>query len=256
MDNLDENSFDDMIEGETPELDVKPDGTVAIEEEQLETPDISQFVEEEPSKIEEPETVIPETEVAHVSPFEQKFNELGLSRQFPGGIDEMLSKIPDMNRYITSLEGERNALRDRQAPEQPNPEPTTEDIFDDPRNYIKQAVAGEMETVNNKLADYEYKSFVASKPDFAQMEPLMEEQLRNNPGLRTLRLDAMPILYRMAKSEQVLNAPPPAPAPAPTVNKDSAQISASKKVETNKDTSNMTMKELENHFGVIPLYND
>ena len=72
---------------------------------------------DEPSKTDEPAEQVPEgtEDKVELSETEKRFIELGLDKQFKGGLSEAIQRLPDMNKYITALENERNALRSQTA---------------------------------------------------------------------------------------------------------------------------------------------
>jgi hypothetical protein len=240
-----------IIDGE-PEPDTVTDSegrVTAVDEEIVDTT--------EPSKVEEPVEAPPDTEQER-SEHEKRFYEMGLDKQFKGGMDEMLRRIPDMNSYITSLEKERNEYR-RQLEGTPKEEPkapSPDDFYNDPVTAINRIMDDKMSTVNSQIADMRVQTFIASKPDYGEMEPLMLEQLQNNPGLRQLGIDAYPVLYQMAKATQLNKVADEAAKKAPvTVPDKSAAESTVGKKTTSPPTDSMeywrnkSLKDIENEAG-------
>jgi hypothetical protein len=205
-------------------------------------PDISQIIEDEPApKTDEPaEEQAPEgTGEPELSDHEKKFFELGLDKQFKGGLDEVLQRIPNMNKYISDLELRNKTLLENQAtpPAEPaKPElPSAEEFYEKPIESIQKMlnakVNEQLSGINEKLIQYEAKNFENSVPDYKQMEPLMMDQLNLNPGLKQLGTDAFPILYKMAKAQQLSDtAPAPTTPEVKVIDKASAETSAGKKV--------------------------
>lgn len=90
--------------------------TTIVDDEELKPTEVTQPIEtEQPEETKPTETepgVKPEvgTETKPeepADPYAARFKELGLDRQFKGGIDEMLRRVPDMNRELTRLQMER-----------------------------------------------------------------------------------------------------------------------------------------------------
>ncbi len=104
----------------------------------------------------------------------------------------------------------------------------------------------------------EAEAFVNSKPDYAEMEPLMEQALQENPGLRSLGIKALKPLYEMAKGKQLSKIQA---APAPVPNRASATASVGKKAAPIDKTDpsywyGKTTKEIEAELGVSSKYKD
>ena len=265
-----ENKFGGIVEGEeAPEL-VVSGGTASLRGEEvpddvLPEPETDNIVNEDPPPAEEPqEEAQPSTGgEAELSPFEKEFYEKGLDRQFPGGPSEMLQRVPEMNKYINDLTVERKKLKELQerppAPE-PSQAPSPDDFYNDPIGTLDKVVESRTSAFNRRFDEMEAKAFVNSKSDYSDMEPLMEMQLQQNPGLQSLGISALPILYKMAKSEQ-LSKVTAQPVPARTPNKSSAETSVGKKSPpVNKSDPSYwigkTPKEMEEELGVIPKYTD
>ena len=245
-----EDNFDDITDdGEGPVEEPIVDPTTSLKGEiipdDLKVKPADVIDEDEPSKpVEaEPEPVQPpegtEEPSPEVNPYDQKFQELGLDRQFPGGIADMLSRQRETNKYISDLEAQRNALRDQQATPKPEPvqAPSDEDLVNSPVAVINQMLESRIqtvqETVNQRLDNAQLERFVESKSDFHDMEPFMAEAFRDHPELIALGTKAVPVLYKMAKATQLSRAkatPPTRTEPVP--DKGSAQTSTGKKITT------------------------
>jgi hypothetical protein len=259
-------NYDDILDGEPQPDEVQSDTRVSPLGDEIDESVKSvkeEIVEEEvekPSKTEEPKEPPEDTEEepSEQHPLEKQFYEAGLDKQFKGGLEELLRRVPDMNKYITALEAERKTLRDQMATREPEPRqaPSADDLYNDPSGVISKIVDEKIGAVNEKLAEMEVKSFVNSKPDFDEMQPLMREQLEKNPGLGALGYGAVPVLYQMAKATQLekVAADAAKKASQPVVNKESAETSVSKKavpidensMESYKD---MSIEEMRRKFG-------
>ena len=171
----------------------------------------------------------------------------------------MMDRVPETNRYVTRLEQELAELRQRVTRE-PEPEPTIdgEGLAIDPAEAISKFVDSKFNTINRtveeRLEMLDYQQFVASKPDFDSMRPLMAEQLQMYPHLADLKMKAFPVLYKMAKAEQLAKAKAAPAQPATPADKSSAQTSVGKKETTpSRDDPSYwrgkTLKEMEAELG-------
>lgn len=265
-----EEDYSQFIDGEPePEIEIKPDGEVTAKGEEIpkglapdtQTEELVQ--EEESSKPDDPdgdEPGAPERtdDESALNPVEQRFIELGLDKQFKGGLQEAIERLPDMNKYITSLEHERKVLREQTAnpKEEPNKAPSQDDFYDDPVTAINGLLDSRFQEVNRKFDEMAVQSFVASKADYHDLEPVMMKQLEQNPGLSALGVNAIPILYQMAKGTQLAQVAAKAPT-ANAPNKASAETSVSKRATTpSKDSPDYwqgkSLKEIEQELGFAP----
>lgn len=266
--------YDDIMDGgqepdETPsDTDVSPKGELIPDDVEPKKDDSIDEGNETPKTDEPDDSQVPEgtgEQTPALSPLEQKFVDLGLDKQFKGGLAEAIERLPNMNKYITDLEAQRNALQAQatRTPEPAKPEsqgPSDEDWENDPigtmRRFADSTLKTVGETVNQTVAQVKLDNFIASKPDFNDLRPLMTEKLQENPQLGQLGTEAIPVLYQMAKAVQLANAipPPPATSPAPAPDKASARTSTGKKESTpSKNDPNYwhtkTEKEIEQEFG-------
>jgi len=257
-------NFDDLIDG-TPEkdVDISADGRVTVKGEEI--PDGNRSVEEDvidDSKTTPPQDEAPEgteSEQDEPSPFDEfmdKFREYGLEGQFKGGPEEMLRRVPEMNRYITQLEQERAQWRKQQTTQQESAEvPFPEDFYERPAEVIKKMIQNEMADVNKELQTMKYQAFVSSRPDFRELEPIMQEQLDANPGLQALGVDAVPVLYQMAKAQQLAKlAEQTKKVPEAGPDKELATSTTGKKTKSPPQNSKeywqgKSLKEIERELG-------
>jgi len=263
---IEEEKFDDIIDGgqepdETlSDTDVSPKGELIPDDVEPKKDDSIDEGNETPKTDEPDDSQVPEgtgEQTPALSPLEQKFYDLGLDKQFKGGLAEAIERLPNMNKYITDLEAQRNALQAQatRTPEPAKPEPqgpSNEDWETDPIGTMRRFVDSKLktvdETVNRTVAQVKLDNFVASKPDFNDLRPLMAEKLQDNPQLGQLGTEAVPILYNLAKADQMAKATPPPPAtpPAPPPDKASAQTSTGKKESTpSKDDPNYWLDKSE-----------
>ena len=253
---------EEFMETEAPESG----STVAGEAVAAEgTTDLNDVMDNDDSKIEEPEKVIEETEPVVAEPtIDDRFNALGLNKQFKGGPTEAIEKLPEMNKYITQLEAERNALKAKLTPERREPEPLTgEDLYNDPENALNRVLTPKIQELNDRIEDMRVESFRSSKKDFDDMTPLMIKELEANPEIGQLgKVNAMKILYKMAKQTQLERSGtvnPPVQARPP--DKTSAESLSGKRssgpvVKDQAYWLSLTPEEREKELGVIPRYND
>ena len=190
----------DQYTGEEEQPIEEPKGDVPEEpqEEELETP-----LEEQP------EGEVPQ-EQPQVDPVTARFKELGLDRQFPGGVDDMLNRMPYMNKWQTQLSQEnadlKKKLEERQRTEQQQ-QYDPETFYQDPDSYLgqKYATKEEIAAMQNQMRSYQdqafadrYNRFADSHTDFRQLEPVMQQILLDDPGYNNLR-DPLSSLYNEAK---------------------------------------------------------
>lgn len=252
-----------IVEGEE-ELEA-PDLELGVSPMGEEIPDDVNFIEDYPvddSKIEEPsKEVIGETEPV-LSPVEKQFQDSGLERRYPGGVSDMIAKQRETDQYIARLEAERNALRDNPKTPEPQTEVTDEFFEPETQSAIKKLVDAQLESINSRLAQNEISSFQATKADFKEMEPLMEQFVEANPVLKNLPFtpESLDIVYKLAKEKQLSQAKPtPAQPQTPVLDKASAAASVgkSKAALSPNDPERfheMTDAEIEAELGMKPLY--
>ena len=248
-----------IVEGDG-EFESEPDGSVSVVGEPI--PDDVKVVEDHPvddSKIEEPpEEVIGETEPV-LSPLEQKFQDEGLSSQFPGGIEEMISKAKGTNQYIAKVEAERNAYRDNQKKTEP-PQEVTEEFFEpETQQAINAMLDARDKKADERFAQIEAKTFEVSKADFKEMEPLMKQYIDDHPVLSHLPYspEGLDIVYQLVKKEQQSQAKPP---PATTKLDSASAVASTGKSKTALSPDDpekwhdMTDAEIESELKMKPLY--
>lgn len=258
-----------IIEDDSPDVTIDSKGKVTLLGEEIPEDvkvDDSPVVEETPPKTEEP---VPDAEPAPdgtgdevvLTDAEKAFAaNPNLVKRF-GSVEQMIERQGETDKYLTDLERQRNYHRDQATPkEEPKVEaPSFEDFNEDPVGTIGRIVQDQLVGVNKRLSDGEYNAFKQSKSDFADMDPLMQEQLNQNPELQSLGYRALPILYKMAKADQIARAKAaqPVPAAVPKPDKTHAETSTGKKEPVlPKDTleyyKNMSLKEIEAEVGHAP----
>lgn len=262
-----ESKPEDLLEGANTE-NIESDSKTSLVGEE-----IPETIESEQREIEEgllddvptpsePETPVPAKEgiKEELSPLEQEFVKRGLDKQF-GTLEGMMDRVPALNKHVNDLSVERKELM-RLKEQAPRPEPvkapSSDDFFDEPIPVIQGLIDRRYEEFNQRFDAMEANSFINSKSDYSDMEPLMEEALASNPGMRTLGIKALEPLYLMAKAKQLSSVPAPATQPAPK--KTSAETSVGKKsppVEKDaKYWQGKSLEEMEKELGVAQQYDD
>jgi len=272
--NFEEEHTQSLIENDEPEVVIESDDKVSPQGEKIPDnviPDESPVVDETPPKTDETTLKTDESEQGsriggtgdevQLTETEKAFaDDENLVKRY-GSLSEMINQQGRTDKYIGKLEEERNYFRSQAtSKEEPKVEaPSIEDFTDDPMNAVEKLVDNRMVGVNAKLQKMEYDNFVQSKADFADVELLMDEQLRQNPELKMLGYGALPILYKMAKADQIsrAKATQPQPAPVPKPDKTHAETSAGKKIAVlSKDDPrywhDKTNKEIEDEVGFAP----
>lgn len=252
-----------LIDGEpAPETEQKPDGRVTVKGEEV--PDDVTEVDEKivdetkSSKPGEPEGVTPETEEPKpLSPEEARFRELGLGKQYPGGIKQMIESQPRTNKYIAEIEAERKRYREEMANREPEAQiepPSRDDFFDDPMGTINRVMDSKLDGVNEQFDNIRVEAFINSKQDYKQLEPMMIQQLEQNPALKTLGANAVPVLYQMAKATQLSQAQSTQEVQPNPEAKANAETSTGKKATPPDKSSRAywqgkSLKEMEEELG-------
>jgi len=246
-------NIDDLMEAE-PEIKVNDDGTVDVVGQDAEK---SAPAVEEVEKVQEEETEPVEEEV---NPIQKAFTEAGLEKQFPGGVEEMIRRVPELNKYKTQLE-QQNAEYRKQFESQPKKEiekPSIDDFYNNPTEVIEKLVNQRVAAVEEKMEQQEIKNFIASKEDYKTMLPEMTNQLELNPGLEYLpKPEAVRVLYQLAKAAQipamVSDATRKVQKTIPDRSKAESSPGKSQKGTVEKsvdDWINMPLKEMEKELGV------
>jgi len=269
-----ESTIEDIMEGSTTE-DVTSDTKVSLageeipEELEVEKATIEDdlLAEESIPTPSEPKTEPQETGV-ELTPIEQEFIKRGLDKQFKS-VEDMMSRVPEMNKYINDLSVNNKRLQalEKQAPpkREPEPMPSSDEFFNSPVEIIEKMIARKQNDVIEKQNEMsarfdkmEKDAFIASKADFKELVPLIEEVLAENEWLLDVGgVKAIKAVYQMAKAEQLSRVP----TPVRTVpNKASAETSVGKKstpiVKDKSYYNNLTPKQIEEELGVTPKYYD
>ncbi len=260
MENVENGNFVDNPTGEMPEIVEHEDGTVSIKGQEPEKPEVT---EPQPT---EPETPVVEETSAEPEPhpYDKAFIERGLNKQFPGGVTEVITRIPDMNKYITTLEQANAAYRRQygdiaQPKREEPPPPTADDFMVDPVNAVTRIFENKWSQVQERLDNMEVKAFRDTHKDYNDLLPVMNEKLAENPRLAMLGIEAIPVLYTMAKAEKLSQAAQTTQPKAPAVTPDKARAVSSaggKKTVTParsvEDWMNMSTKDIEKEIGFAP----
>ena len=192
-----------------------------MDEEIIDSPvEEQEFVEEDKVGEQPPESGTPaETvdtppEQVDLTAQEKRFIELGLDKQFPGGIEQLIENMPKFNATFTqALQKQQPQQVVQQTPT--NPQQVTDESYqEDPLSGVKTLLAqqeqvrlqGEQAQLT-RMDQIEYDTFMAGKGDGTQMLPFMVQASNNNPALQSLPVrDYMPILYDIAKASQIPTA--------------------------------------------------
>lgn len=189
----------DMVEEDEPIEQAEP---VTPEPEPKGDPDVVDDGQQEEPKEDSPE------EQPVVNPYDQKFRERGLDRQFKS-LDDVLDRLPLMNKWQTEL-SQRNAELERKFQElnKPQPEPYDPDAFiDNPDKYLegKYSKAGDVEQLRQKVQYMELaqtvNQFKSVHPDYDEVEPIMTQILQDDPGILQTR-NPLEYLYVLARQRK------------------------------------------------------
>jgi len=200
--------------------DLEPEELEKVLEEQATEPEPSQEVIE-PEQVEQPEQVAPEPvveEKIELNPYEQKFVEMGLDKQYKS-IDDMIDRIPFYNKYTTQVAQENAQLkrdleeRDRRMRDlqtrrdEPDVEYDPNRFVERPHEYLDKRYPTRSEIAElqqrvqkaeeDRLAE-RVERFSEKHPDVAQLQPFMMQLYQQDPGYGYLR-DPLTALYRAAK---------------------------------------------------------
>lgn len=252
------------------------------------------LVEAQPGTEPEPETkvedVTPEekpeekqVEEVAVNPFEQRFKDLGLDKQYKS-IDDMMERIPYYNKYTTQVAQENAGLKRRQEEyerrvrdlEARRTEPAAEEIDADkflrqPEVYLdkryptRAELAGiqeKIQTVEDERIRDRIERFAEKHPDTIQLVPFMLKIAEDDPGFMKLK-DPLPALYREAREyvdsqvTPIRNKAQATTTASRQIEKDKAQTTGTgakptSRTVTPKDLANLPLDELEKRFGFVP----
>ena len=236
-----------------PDIVENEDGTVTIAGQEAEPEKPEEPATEEPSEEAPPE------EEPQVDPFTQAFLDAGLDKQFPGGVEEMIRRVPDWNKHITTLQQQNADFRRQQDKpvEQPKVEqPSAEEFYNNPAEAIGKIMDAKTQEltsrIDEKLTLVELTTFANNHKDYQAMEPHMVRELEANPELKALGMKAIPILYKMAKAANppvVIKKETPAPDKSRAIS-DSGGKKTTKTGRSLQDWAKMTTREIEKEIGI------
>jgi hypothetical protein len=272
---LEEQNAQSLVEGDEHEVAVDSEGKVTLQGEEIPadvTLDESPVVDETPPKTEETTSESEKSEQESrtegtgdevvLTEVEKAFADDESLVKRHGTLKQMVVDQGKTDKYVTDLEAERNYYRDMATPNPVKPEvksPSFEDFNEDPMGTIDKLIQSRMVGQDKKIQKIEYNNFVQSKSDFTDVEPFMDEQLKQNPNLAMLGYDALPILYKMAKADQIARAKAtqPQPVPVPKPDKTHAETSAGKKkavlsTDDPRYWHGKSQKEIEDEVGFAP----
>lgn len=147
---------------ELEELDSQQD----LESNEADEPTADVDTEEADTDVETPESDVEttHTETADTTPetpdYVELFKESGLEKQYPGGLPELLNRVPETNRYVRTLQEENKQFKDALLERaRPAVEPE-EDVYVDPdledvlksKGFINQST---IDATNERLSNVE-----------------------------------------------------------------------------------------------------
>ena len=204
-----------------------------------------------------PEETTKVEDTVELTPEEKLFAEKGLDKQYPGGIQDLIERAPDTNKYLSDLEKERNHYRDQLKLQGQEPPAEAEFNYEDPKASI-EAMIGKRDPVSQQeFEDFKVQNFIKSKgDDFSRLHPKMEQKLRELPGLAKLPPgEAVEVLFGIAKAEEMRQAIEKAQGDSPPPDKDLAEtdvlgIAKDKTQKSPEDYARMSDEDMEKEFGV------
>lgn len=202
------------------------------------------------------------------------FNNTGLYRQFTG-VDDLIKRVPDMNRHITNLEQENARLKAGKTvskPTQPVQPIDGDKLYDDPVAALKAAGIGSMEDMklmvndminnNNNIqsgnqAQDRADTFIQNQSDWAKVQPFASAVFQQMPNLSRLPADeAVQIAYAMGKQRMggkgntvVEKSDPLKKSRATTSSGGGKKTKPAGGKKTAKDYAGMSIKQLEQELG-------
>ncbi|MFA5382267.1 MAG: hypothetical protein WC356_03810 [Candidatus Micrarchaeia archaeon] len=263
--------------------DLEPEELEKVLEEQSAEPETPEVVgTSEPEQTEQSTQTEPETqEEVVLNPYEQKFKELGLDKQYTS-IDDMIERIPFYNKYTTQvaqenaqlkrdLEERDKRMRDLQTRrDEPDVEYDPNRFVERPHEYLdkryptRDEIAALQQRVQkseeDRLAE-KVERFSEKHPDVAQLQPFMMQLYQQDPGYGYLR-DPLTALYRAAKEYVDTQITPTRRAVESTskivrhAEKERAQTTGTGVKPTSTrgvspaDLTNKSIEELEKMFGI------
>lgn len=155
-----------------PNMDMSLEELQAISdgEESTDTP-VEADTEVETLETEDQTTDSDDTDTIPETPnYDEMFKNAGLDKQYKGGIPELLSRIPETNRYLREVQEERNRLQkqneeysrflmERNKPDyEVEPDDFQDRLYTDPVNALKEkgfVDKATLEATNNRLGEIE-----------------------------------------------------------------------------------------------------
>ncbi len=268
-------------------LDLEPEDLGKVLEEEAAKLDAAPKPEPEPEPVKEeapPAVEEKEPVVEAVNPYDERFKELGLDKQYKS-VDDMMARLPYYNKYTTQVamenaelkrqrEDYERRMRDLEARRPANgdgaePEYDPEAFIQEPQKFLDQRYPTREElavvqrqfqkTQEERLAE-RLERFAEKHPDIGQVEPFMVQLAQEDPGYLGLK-DPLTALYEAGKRRLEAMMPQEKPKPTPVVrqsDKDKAQTAGTgaKPTATRgispKDLASMSLEELEKYFGYAP----
>ena len=198
-----------------PEIEVNDDGSVDVIGDYQPDPE----TEPETEPIPEGDTPEPEDEPDEPHPYQKTFDDLELSKYGYKDVSDLLNRVPDLMRW--GNENARRIAEIERRQEEVEP-PSADEFYDNPIEAIQRATDQRFREIDNKFQMMEVQTFINSKPDFAQMEPLMVQEVSKYPGIRNLPMrEAYELLYNSVKARQI-----------PDIVKDTSQKAKAKPVDS------------------------
>lgn len=251
-----ENTQDETLLGQTSEEQVDTDGQddQTQPDEQTSQPDTDTETDVKSDTDTETETVDPVT---------QRFQELGLDKQYHD-VDDMMSRVPETNKHITFMQQENAELhRQLQEQQKSRAEPaqvTDEEFLADPlgsikkMGYVTKDEATSLASVEATRVDHirQANDFISATPDYRKMEPAMMQLLEEMPEVKALpAATGMRLLYAEAKrrmpSEKIVE--PADPGKKSRASTSGGQTKVRHTGPSLEEYGNMTPEQIEEKLG-------
>ena len=267
----------DMTLEELEEFDAQQD---------VETPDEANVTTDDvDTDVETPEPDVQTTEPDEVDTkpetpdYVELFKQSGLDKQYPGGLSELLSRTPETNRYLHTLQEENNRFKEALLNrEKPKPEMDDEDfqekLLTDPESALKSKGfidQSAIDQTNKRLSEVEnnllYNNIANIVENYEEIRDVakglrsqrlpvrgenavwdrFDDLCRQYQGLDTVPLETkLSLLYETAKNEVIgTDKTKPPVKPLSTQQKMAAQTAKLKKSSSSAvDVNNMPTEEV------------